>query len=66
MKYKFIIPCEIYDVNCFATGDIVSVGYVNVSADDVAEVWVEFQGKHYPIPVNVFMFCTEKIIEKEN
>lgn len=63
MKYKFIIPCEIYDVNCFATGDIVSVGYVNVSADDVAEVWVEFQGKEYAIPIEVFTFCTERIKE---
>lgn len=63
MKYKFIIPCEIYDVHCFAIGDVVSVCYVNVSADDVADVWIEYKGKTYPIPVNVFQFCTERIQE---
>lgn len=61
MKYKFVIPCEIYDVHSFAIGDIVSVYYVNVSADDIADVWVEYEGKNYPIPVNVFQFCTERI-----
>ena len=61
MKYIFIVPCEIYDVHCFAAGDIVSVCYVNVSADSVAEVWVKFKGKDYAIPVEVFSFCTRRI-----
>lgn len=61
MKYMFILPCEIYDTHCFKPGDIVLVEYVNVSADDVAEVKVYFDGKEYSIPVNVFHICTRKV-----
>lgn len=61
MKYMFILPCEIYDMHYFEPGDIVLVGCVNVSADDVAEVKVYFDGKEYSIPVNVFHICTRRI-----
>lgn len=61
MKYMFILPCEIYDMHCFKPGDIVLVEYVNVSADDVAEVKVYFEGREYSIPVNVFHICTRKV-----
>jgi len=63
MKYKFIIPCEIYNVVCFAVGDVVSVAYVNVSATSIPVVWIDFKGKEYAIPIEVFTFCTERIKE---
>ena len=63
-KYKFVIPCEIYDGHNFNPGDIVKVIYVNVSADNCRDVFVMFKDKEYHIPVDAFLLCTKKIKDK--
>lgn len=60
-KYKFIIPCYIYDCHSFNPGDVVSVIYVNVSADNCRDVFVMFKGNEYHVPVDAFLLCTKKI-----
>lgn len=64
MKYKVIINFSIYNkylINEFKVNDILEIKQVVAYSDHERYVIVKFNDKTYDIPVDIFMFCTEKI-----